>query len=82
MMIWEEGDMWVAYLPQLDLSSGGNTREEAIKNIKEAAGLWFESCVERGAIIEALEELNWFLEFTPNNSPKVVKGEKLCLKAK
>lgn len=74
MMVWYENKLWVAYLPQLDLSSGGDTREEAIKNIKEAAGLWFESCVERGTIIKALEELNWFLEFTPDNPP--FKGEK------
>jgi len=34
--IWKEADMYVAYVPQLEVSSCGRTVEEAKKNIKEA----------------------------------------------
>lgn len=34
--IWKEGKMYVAYAPQLDISSCGETREKAKKNLREA----------------------------------------------
>jgi len=39
--IWKEGDMYVSYAPQLDVSSCGKTVDEAKKNIKEAVSLFF-----------------------------------------
>lgn len=57
--VHQEGRFWVSYCPSLDLSSQGDTREEARDAVSEAAQLWFDSCVERGTLAEALAELGW-----------------------
>ena len=51
-----DGDAWVGYCPSLDMASQGDTEEEALNAVKEAVELWFESCLERGVLAQALEE--------------------------
>jgi len=36
------------------------TKEAAFESLKEAVGLWFESCVERGVLDEALAEVGFY----------------------
>ena len=55
----KEGEMFVAYSPVLDLSTCGQTYDEASQNMKEAAELFFEDCFDRGTIDEALSSLGW-----------------------
>jgi predicted RNase H-like HicB family nuclease len=50
---------WIGYCPPLDLYTCGATREEMLKNTQEAIELFFESCIRRGTLDEALRELNW-----------------------
>jgi predicted RNase H-like HicB family nuclease len=50
---------WIGYCPPLDLYTCGATREEVLKNTQEAIELFFESCIRRGTLEEALKELNW-----------------------
>jgi len=50
---------YVAYCRELDLSSCGRTPEEALKAIHEAQELFFESCIRRGVLDKALQELGW-----------------------
>ena len=53
----EEGG-FTAYVPSLPgCISEGNTKEEAIKNIKEAIEVYVEDCVEDGEIILANESI-------------------------
>lgn len=54
--IWKEGDMYVAYAPQLDISSCGKTLAESKKNIYEAVELFFEETKKMGTLRTVLEE--------------------------
>ena len=41
-VIWKEGKFYVAQCLNVDVSSFGKTRSEAMKNIKEAVTLYFD----------------------------------------
>lgn len=50
---------WVAVCPMLGVASQGSTEEDAKIHIREAVELWFESCIERGVLDQALRESNF-----------------------
>ncbi|MBI2918461.1 MAG: type II toxin-antitoxin system HicB family antitoxin [Chloroflexi bacterium] len=54
--IWQEGNMYIAYCHELDVSSAGNTPEEAKTNIREALDIFFEETSRKGTLRELLEE--------------------------
>lgn len=41
-IIWKEGKYYVVQCLNVDVSSFGDTKKEALKNIEEALGLYFE----------------------------------------
>ena len=47
-LIWKEGDAFSALCPELDVASQGNSKEEARKNLLEAAALHLEGSFEDG----------------------------------
>lgn len=53
---FEEDDLIVALCPDLQVSSYGNSLEEAEISIKEALELFFEGCESLGTLQEVLEE--------------------------
>jgi len=53
---FREGKMYVAYAPELDLSSCGTTDEEARDNIRDAVRGFLETSADMGALAEILEE--------------------------
>lgn len=53
---WKEGDMYVSYTPELDVSSCGETSETAKENPHEAVELFLEEAEHRGTLKEILEE--------------------------
>ncbi|MGA2911679.1 MAG: hypothetical protein ABSE17_03555 [Candidatus Levyibacteriota bacterium] len=57
--ILREGDSFIAYTPALDLSTVGDTLEQAQKRFEEAVQLFFEEITEEGTVNEALAELGW-----------------------
>jgi len=51
--VWKESDHYVAQCLNVDISSFGETKTDALKNLKEALALFFEdSNVEIGEIKE------------------------------
>lgn len=54
-----EGDSFIAYTPALDLSTVGDTLEEAKERFDEAVKIFFEEIVKKGTIDQALTELGW-----------------------
>ena len=60
----EESGRVVGEFPTLGVASQGRTREEAERNLIEAAQLFVESCFERNRLDEALKELG----FTPGHA--------------
>lgn len=61
LSLWKEGDVYVSFTPALDLSSCGNTRDEAIRNMNEATRLFFQTAEERDCLQELLESYGWEL---------------------
>ena len=53
---FEEDNTIIAFCPELQVSSFGNTLEEAEKSIKEALELFFEGCDSLGSPNDVLEE--------------------------
>lgn len=45
---------FLAHCPCVDVMTQGKTRKEAIKNIKEAVGMFFQSCIERSVLGDVL----------------------------
>src|SRR5436305_1177539 len=56
---------WSAICPILDVASQGASSGEAKRSLEEAVELWFESCIERGVLDQALSEANSRLLFQP-----------------
>jgi predicted RNase H-like HicB family nuclease len=57
--ILKEGNSFIAYTPALDLSTVGDTFEDARKNFDEAVNVFFEELLEMGTADEVLEGLGW-----------------------
>lgn len=50
---------WIATCPMVGVASQGKTADDARRCLQEAIELWFESCVERGVLEQALREANF-----------------------
>ncbi|MDZ7261395.1 MAG: type II toxin-antitoxin system HicB family antitoxin [candidate division KSB1 bacterium] len=53
---FEENGVVVALCPELQVSSFGDTLEEAERSIREALELFFEGCQNPGTLQEVLED--------------------------
>ena len=59
MIVFEEDKSYVAYCPELDISSCGNTVEQAKEMLKTAIRLFLEEAEKMGTLEEVLEEANY-----------------------
>lgn len=50
---------WVASCPKVGVVSQGSSANDAKRCLQEAVELWFESCIERGVLDQALRESNF-----------------------
>ena len=62
----EAENLWVALCPSIGVASQGNDHDQAIDSLREAVELWFESCVERGTLEQAMRECS-FRPVRPGN---------------
>jgi predicted RNase H-like HicB family nuclease len=46
-VVWQEGEHFVAQCLNVEVSSFGNSRDEALLNLREALSLYFEDAVEQ-----------------------------------
>lgn len=60
--ILREGDAFIAHVPELNVSSCGDTAEQARRMISEAVTLFLETAKEQGTLREILEESGYRLE--------------------
>ena len=51
-----EDDQWIGFCPDLDVSTQGDTRAEAEVNLREAVGLFIETCADLGSLEKVLRE--------------------------
>jgi len=54
--VFKEGDVYVALSPELNVSSFGDTVEDARHSLTEAIMIYVEGCEELGTLEEVLEE--------------------------
>lgn len=57
--IWKEGDAYVAWSPELDVSSAGKTVDEARAHLREAVELFLEESERMGTLGEVMEEAGY-----------------------
>ena len=62
---------WVIWYPGIDVMTQARTKKKALESIREAGELWFESCIARGVLNEALTEVG-FCKVLRNEAPKGV----------
>lgn len=70
-----EGDAFVAYTPALDLSTVGDSLDEAKVRFDEAARLFFEEIIEKGTINDVLAELGWQRQNNQFIPPTVIANQ-------
>ncbi len=59
VIVFKEDETCVAYCPELDISSCGNTVEHAKKMLKTAVRLFLEEAEKMGTLEDILEESNY-----------------------
>jgi hypothetical protein len=59
VILFEEGRKFVAYSPAIDISTCGDSEEQARKRFIEAAAIFFEEITRMGTIDEVLSECGW-----------------------
>lgn len=59
VLFFQEGNRVIAYSPALDLSTCGNTEQQARKRFAEAAVIFLTEIQRMGTIEEVLEECGW-----------------------
>jgi predicted RNase H-like HicB family nuclease len=69
--------MYVAYVPELDISSCGATDDEARKNIREAVQAFLETSAEMGTLDEILEEGGYVQEGDGWRGPEFISLDRL-----
>jgi predicted RNase H-like HicB family nuclease len=60
--LYREGDQIVSLCPELNVSSFGDTPEEAEESLYQAVTLFLEECERMGTLNEVLEEAGYHLE--------------------
>jgi hypothetical protein len=75
VLFFQEGKKVIAYSPAFDLSSCGDTEEQARERFAEAVALFLDEVTAMGTLDEVLEECGW--QKVPQRrewSPPVYKG--------
>ncbi len=80
--IFREGSMYVAYVPELDLSSCGTTDEEARKNVQDAVRGFLETSRDMGTLEEILEEAGYVREGDTWRAPEFVSLDRFTTSLK
>ena len=81
-IIFKEEGTFIGYCPKLDVSSCGNTIDEARKNLKTAVRLFLEEAEKMGTLEDILKESGY--EKTNLNhwmTPRVIATELMSLEA-
>lgn len=77
--IFREGDMCVAHVPELDVSSCGKTIDEARRNIQDAVKGFLDTAEETGTLNDVLEESGYRFEQGRWHAPEFVALDHLSV---
>ena len=59
VLFFKEGSKFIAYSPAIQLSTCGDTEEQARKRFAEAAQIFFDEIVKMGTADDVLTECGW-----------------------
>lgn len=62
VLVFREGEAFIAYTPLLDLSTAGGTFEEAKSNFSEALQLFLKETDAMGTLPKVLTDMGWQLK--------------------
>ncbi len=79
IQIFREGKLFVAYNPELDVSSCGPTLEKAKINIKDAISGFLKSAAKMGTLREILEEAGYIYRRTRWVDPELVSLDRMSV---
>jgi predicted RNase H-like HicB family nuclease len=80
--MFKEGETYVAYVPELDVSSCGATDEEARRNIRDAVNGFLETSRDIGTLEEILEEAGYVREGEAWRAPEFVSLDRFTTSVK
>ena len=73
---FKEGNKYVAYVPELDLSSCGGTTLEASKNIRAAVQGFLQTSADMGTLDTVLEDAGYIREGDTWRAPEFVSVDR------
>lgn len=76
---FKEGNMYVAFVPELDLSSCGATEDEARKNIRDAVRGFLATSADMGTLETILEEAGYERQGDTWRAPEFISLDRLTL---
>ena len=71
--LFQEGDQVVSLCPEFNVSSFGDTPDEAVASLHEAVSLFLEECDRMGTLKEVLEEAGYRLIVPKKRKPLIQK---------
>jgi predicted RNase H-like HicB family nuclease len=77
--VFKDGKMYVAYAPELDLSSCATTKAKAETNLKEAVRLFLEEAEKTGSLRQILEESGFVERNSKFEGPQFVATQRVTL---
>lgn len=69
MVIFKDGDAFVSYCPELDVSSCGSDTDEARKNLRTSVRLFLEEAERMGTLADILSEAGYNKDHNGKWSP-------------
>jgi predicted RNase H-like HicB family nuclease len=80
MIVFLEGQTYVAYCPELDLSSCGNSVTHAKEMLRTAIRLFLEEAEKMGTLEDILSEIHYTVNHDGHYfPPKIIAAEEVCL---
>ena len=70
--VFQEDDTYIAYCPSLDISTSGDTFNDAVANFYERFQLHIEWCEEHGTLLKDLAEHGWKINNRRLRTPAAV----------
>ena len=72
VLVFQQGDYYVAYCPSLNLSSYGDTISDAKSGFDEVMEAYLEECRENGSLHDDLVKNGWKLNIQNHKKPNLL----------
>ncbi len=77
--VFREGDTFVAHVPELDVSTCGDTAEDARRNVRDAVRGFLETADELGTLSDILQEAGYRRDGDGWRPPEFVSLDRMAV---